>query len=130
MKYFFLWKVRRCWAGKTCKQMLSLNEYALLIKLIKCNSLLPNFLLLDTERGLYCHNNLYYQLLYFCSHTRRYLIARIYWKLCRIIKPVPKWHFCTRISYMCRKIHICYMIDHCLKEFTTTVVFNVSYKVF
>lgn len=45
--------------------MLSLNEYALLIKLIKCNSLLPNFLLFDTERGIYCHNILYYQLLYF-----------------------------------------------------------------
>lgn len=62
---FFLWTFWCCWAENTCKQMLSLNEYALLIKLIQCNSLLPYFLLFGTERGLYCHNNLYYQLLYF-----------------------------------------------------------------
>lgn len=48
--------------------------------------------------------------------------------LCRIIMPMPRWHFfySSKLYRIYRNIQICHMIDHCLKRSMRPLVFGLS----
>lgn len=82
----------------------------------KCKQVLYVFLIVALNNTVKLVNKLHA-----CLHSYLHSIIT----LCRIIMPVPKWHFCTRLSCSFWKLHIILPRDRPLsRKYITDFVFS------